>query len=100
MMIGSASQQLTTCCANASKCARTKIGIVADLGTLQRIGRIVGSGHAREMAFTGGDIDATRAAQIGLVNKVMYCWPLVPYLNDCASDIATNTCHYHYHTGV
>jgi enoyl-CoA hydratase len=48
----------------------TKIAIVADLGTLQRLPRIVGPGHARELAFTGKDISAERAATIGLVNHV------------------------------
>lgn len=48
----------------------TKIAIVADLGTLQRLPKIVGPGHARELAFTGKDIDAARAAAIGLVNSV------------------------------
>ncbi len=47
-----------------------KIAIVADLGTLQRLPRIVGQGHARELALTGKDIDAERAARIGLVNDV------------------------------
>ncbi|MCB9568231.1 MAG: crotonase/enoyl-CoA hydratase family protein [Myxococcales bacterium] len=49
----------------------TKIAIVADLGTLQRLPRIVGPGHARELAFTGKDIPAARAATIGLVNDVL-----------------------------
>jgi enoyl-CoA hydratase len=48
----------------------TKIAIVADLGSLQRLPRIVGQGHAREMAFTGKDITAERARTIGLVNDV------------------------------
>ncbi len=48
----------------------TKVAIVADLGTLQRLPRIVSAGHVAELAFTGKDIDATRAAQIGLVNSV------------------------------
>lgn len=48
----------------------TKVAIVADLGTLQRLPNIVGQGHARELALTGCDIDAHRAAQIGLVNHV------------------------------
>lgn len=47
-----------------------KVAIVADLGTLQRLGTIVGEGHARELAFTGKDIDAARAEKIGLVNDV------------------------------
>lgn len=49
----------------------TKIAIVADLGTLQRLPRVVGQGHARELAFTGKDIDAGRAAAIGLLNQVV-----------------------------
>lgn len=48
----------------------TRMAIVADIGTLQRLPAIVGSGHAAELAFTGADIDATRAAEIGLLNRV------------------------------
>jgi enoyl-CoA hydratase len=47
-----------------------KIAIVADLGTLQRLPRIVSEGHVAELAFTGKDIDARRAETIGLVNAV------------------------------
>jgi enoyl-CoA hydratase len=47
-----------------------KVAIVADLGTLQRLPRIVGAGHVAELAFTGKDIDAARALAIGLVNSV------------------------------
>jgi enoyl-CoA hydratase/carnithine racemase len=50
--------------------AETKLAIVADLGTLQRITRIVGRGHARELAFTASEISAERAAAINLVNHV------------------------------
>jgi enoyl-CoA hydratase len=48
----------------------TKVAIVADLGTLQRLPRIVSAGHVAELAFTGKDIDATRACEIGLVNSL------------------------------
>ncbi|WP_216204974.1 crotonase/enoyl-CoA hydratase family protein [Amycolatopsis aidingensis] len=47
-----------------------KVAIVADLGSLQRLGAIIGEGHLRELAFTGKDIDAARAERIGLVNEV------------------------------
>lgn len=47
-----------------------KVAIVADLGSLQRLAGIIGEGHLRELAFTGADIDAARAARIGLVNDV------------------------------
>jgi enoyl-CoA hydratase len=48
----------------------TKVAIVADLGTLQRLPRIVSAGHLAELAFTGKDIDAKRASDIGLVNSL------------------------------
>lgn len=47
-----------------------RVGITADLGALQRLPRIIGEGNTRELAYTGGDIDAERALQMGLVNQV------------------------------
>jgi enoyl-CoA hydratase len=49
----------------------TRIAIVADLGSLQRLPPIIGKGHTRELAFTGKDVDAERALRIGLVNEVL-----------------------------
>jgi len=48
----------------------TRIAIVADVGTLQRLPAIVGKGHVAELAYTGEDIDAARAEAIHLVNRV------------------------------
>lgn len=48
-----------------------KLAIVADMGSLQRLPRIIGQGHTRELAFTGKDIDAAYAHRIGLVNDVL-----------------------------
>jgi enoyl-CoA hydratase len=47
-----------------------KVAIVADLGSLQRLPAIIGAGHVAELAFTGKDISAARAKEIGLVNDV------------------------------
>jgi enoyl-CoA hydratase len=47
-----------------------RLGVVADVGTLQRLPRIVGEGHAKELAYTTKDIGADRAKEIGLVNEV------------------------------
>jgi enoyl-CoA hydratase len=47
-----------------------KVALVADLGSLQRLPQIIGAGHTAELAFTGKDISAERASQIGLVNSV------------------------------
>jgi enoyl-CoA hydratase len=49
----------------------TKIAMVADVGTLQRLPRVIGDGPARELIFTGCDIGAARAKEIGLVNDVL-----------------------------
>ncbi len=47
------------------------IGMVADVGTLQRLPKVIGhQGLVREMAFTGRRVEAAEAMQIGLVNKV------------------------------
>ncbi|HVC69768.1 MAG TPA: crotonase/enoyl-CoA hydratase family protein [Acidimicrobiales bacterium] len=48
----------------------TKVAIVADLGSLQRLPHIIGKGHVAELAYTGKDITAARAKEIGLVNDV------------------------------
>ncbi|MGH9107967.1 MAG: enoyl-CoA hydratase-related protein, partial [Acidimicrobiales bacterium] len=48
-----------------------RMAIVADLGVLQRLPRIVGAGHVAELAFTGKDVGAARAREIGLVNDVL-----------------------------
>ena len=46
------------------------IGMVADVGTLQRLPRLIGDGMARELAYTGRNVDAAEAREIGLVNRV------------------------------
>ena len=48
----------------------TRIGLVADVGTLQRLPKIISAGHMAELAYTGKDINAARAEKIGLVNDV------------------------------
>jgi enoyl-CoA hydratase len=49
----------------------TKIAIVADVGTLQRLPGIIGKGHVAELAYTGDDFSAEHAKEIGLVNRVL-----------------------------
>jgi enoyl-CoA hydratase len=46
------------------------LGIVADVGSLQRLPRLIGGGLVRELAFTGRDVDAAEAQRMGLVNQV------------------------------
>jgi enoyl-CoA hydratase len=49
----------------------TRMAMVADVGTLQRLPGIVGKGHVAELAFTGDDFDAEHAEKIHLVNKLL-----------------------------
>ncbi len=46
------------------------IGMTADVGTLQRLPKIVPEGIVRELAYTGRRMSAERAAEVGLVNEV------------------------------
>jgi len=48
----------------------TKIAIIADLGTLQRLPHIIGHGWFRELALTGRDFTAAEAIQMGFVTRV------------------------------
>lgn len=46
------------------------IGMTADVGTLQRLPKLIHEGMARELAFTGRKVDAQEAQAMGLVNRV------------------------------
>ncbi|MDZ4725837.1 MAG: crotonase/enoyl-CoA hydratase family protein [Leptospira sp.] len=48
-----------------------KVGIVADMGSLQRLPAIIGQGNTRELALTGKDIDANEALRMGLISKIL-----------------------------
>jgi enoyl-CoA hydratase len=47
------------------------IGLIPGWGGTQRLARIVGMGRAKELILGGGQIDAQRAYEIGLVNRVV-----------------------------
>ncbi|MFF7708972.1 crotonase/enoyl-CoA hydratase family protein [Pseudomonas sp. NPDC007930] len=46
------------------------MGMAADVGTLQRLPRIVGEGRLREWAYTGCTVEPAEALAAGLVNRV------------------------------
>lgn len=48
----------------------TRMAMVADVGTLQRLPRIVDAGWVAELAFTGRDFDGNEAAAMGLVSHI------------------------------
>ena len=59
------------CSADAFFCVQEiNIGMTADVGTLQRLPRIIPEGIARELAYTGDRMPAERALACGLVNRV------------------------------
>ena len=89
---------LITCCdirlasADAKFSVReTKVAIVADIGTLQRLPTIIPKGHVAELVFTGKDIPADRAKEIGLVNDVLPdADSVVKAAHELAAEIAAN----------
>jgi enoyl-CoA hydratase len=69
----------------------TKMAIVADIGSLQRLPHIIGEGNTRELALTGKDIGAERALRVGLVNEVYESQEtLLAGARTMASEIAAN----------
>jgi enoyl-CoA hydratase len=48
----------------------TKIAMVADVGTVQRLPSIIDPGRVAEIIYTGRDFDAQEAQEMGLVSRV------------------------------
>lgn len=56
------------CTEDALFCVReTDLAMVADIGTLQRLPKIIGDQHARELAYTGRIVTGKEAVNLGLV---------------------------------
>ena len=62
------------------------LGMVADIGTLQRLPKIISPGMAAEMAFTGRNVTGKEAENIGLVN---HCYKSEEALMEGAMNIAS-----------
>jgi len=75
-VIGGAVDLVTACdlryaSADAFFCVQEiNIGMTADVGTLQRLGKVIPEGVARELAYTGRRMSAQRAYEVGLVQQV------------------------------
>ena len=74
--IGGAVDLVTACCiryatADAFFCIQEiNIGMVADVGTLQRLPKLIPMGVVKELAYTGRRLPAQKALACGLVNEV------------------------------
>lgn len=75
--IGGAVDMVTACCLryatqDAFFCIQEiNIGMVADIGTLQRLPKLIPPAIAKEYAYTGRRMPAAKALQYGLVNQVL-----------------------------
>jgi enoyl-CoA hydratase len=62
---------LRYCTEDAFFCVQEiNLGMTADVGTLQRLPKLIPEGIAREYAYTGARMPASEALQYGLVNRV------------------------------
>jgi enoyl-CoA hydratase/carnithine racemase len=67
----------------------TRVGLSgADMGAAWLLPRIVGYGHATEMLLTGAFVDAKRAYEIGLYNRVVTQAQLLPEARAVAEQLA------------
>lgn len=94
--IGGAVDMVTTACVryatqDAFFCIQEiNIGMVADVGTLQRLPKLIPLGVVKELAYTGRRLGAAKALAHGLVNEV-FDTPeaMLAAALQCAEEIAT-----------
>jgi enoyl-CoA hydratase len=93
--IGGAVDMVTACCiryatADAFFCIQEiNIGMVADVGTLQRLPKLVPLGVVKELAYTGRRLPVQKALGYGLVNEVFDTQEaMLAAALQCASEIA------------
>ncbi len=94
--IGGAVDMVTACCiryatADAFFCIQEiNIGLVADVGTLQRLPKLIPLGVVKELAYTGRRLGAAKALGYGLVNEVFDTQDaMLAAALQCAAEIAS-----------
>ena len=87
-----------TCCTDVRVCSPTakfsirevRLGLAADVGTLQRFPKLVGcTSRVRELCFTGDDFTAQEALSLGFVSRIS---STNDSLMDTANDICERIC--------
>ena len=93
--IGGAVDMVTACClryatTDAFFCIQEiNIGMVADVGTLQRLPKLIPLAVVKELAYTGRRLNAQKALAYGLVNEVFDSpEAMLRAVMQCASEIA------------
>ena len=93
--IGGAVDMVTACClryatADAFFCIQEiNIGMVADVGTLQRLPKLIPLALVKELAYTGRRLSAQKAFAYGLVNEVFETpQAMLAAAMQCAAEIA------------
>ncbi|WP_299732747.1 crotonase/enoyl-CoA hydratase family protein [uncultured Endozoicomonas sp.] len=70
----------------------TELGMTADLGVLQRLGKLMPEGLVRELAYTARKLPADEALRTGLVNAVFADQDsLMAHVMDIARQISSNS---------
>ena len=94
--IGGAVDMVTACCIRYATpqtffCIQEiNIGMVADVGTLQRLPKLIPLAVVKELAYTGRRLDAQRALQYGLVNAIFDTEEaMLAGALECAAEIAS-----------
>jgi enoyl-CoA hydratase len=94
--IGGAVDMVSACCIRYATtqtffCIQEiNIGMVADVGTLQRLPKLIPLAIVKELAYTGKRLDAQRALQYGLVNAVFETeTAMLEAALECAAEIAS-----------
>lgn len=67
------------------------LGVIPGYGGTQRLPQLVGKGRAMELIMTAGMIDATKALDYGLVNRVVNLDQLLPICKQIAGSISKNS---------
>jgi enoyl-CoA hydratase/carnithine racemase len=67
-----------------------RLGVSYPLAAIERLHQLVGPAHASDLLFTARHVDATEAARIGLVNRVVAKGDLESHVRGLTAQIAAN----------